>query len=419
MYAVGLLAASSLASATSDEIGVYLLQITASVKSRYKPGDSTKLPSVESMLTNSSKTFNGIMKETNLMKSALHANRANLEADMSKLKALYERELGLQQQEIKEIAASIAALSAEIKQTKMNNTILRKHSADVQDDNSLLRIKMKTLESKLQTAKAFVEKTLDYTDDSSSEDVAILNTPEPIFRPKPHPNELVALGSSDTVEAAIDYIVYGRHGNKQHESGNSAEEGAEVDTFDDVAEAPAFLQVGAAAGAKGKASYPDSWRYMLHARGSHNVSKVTGESAKKGHPQKQYVAAIRTSPETLTSESVKKGHPQKPNATAVQTSPETLLETLKYKMNQTAAEYQNSMEYMTALFEERYQVGLQRKSALKANKARKEAKLKSLESLNSKLTVAYAALDKTHKELQTRIKGLEVFLFRVSSAFDK
>jgi len=395
------------------------LQVTAYVKSKTKRLDFMELPSVERILANSTKAVNGILRQTGLMESALYTKHNNLQADMSKLKAQYEKQLGLQQQEIDEITASIAALSAKIQRTKMNNTILQKHSADVQHDSSLLRIQLKTLESKVQTAKVFIARTLDYTDDTSSEDVAILNTPEPIFRPKPHPNELVALGSSDTVEAAIDYIVYGRHGNKQHESGNSAEEGAEVDTFDDVAEAPAFLQVGAAAGAKGKASYPDSWRYMLHARGSHNVSKVTGESAKKGHPQKQYVAAIRTSPETLTSESVKKGHPQKPNATAVQTSPETLLETLKYKMNQTAAEYQNSMEYMTALFEERYQVGLQRKSALKANKARKEAKLKSLESLNSKLTVAYAALDKTHKELQTRIKGLEVFLFRVSSAFDK
>jgi len=395
------------------------LQVTAYVKSKTKRLDFMELPSVERILANSTKAVNGILRQTGLMESTLYTKHNNLQADMSKLKAQYEKQLGLQQQEIDEITASIAALSAKIQRTKMNNTILQKHSADVQHDSSLLRIQLKTLESKVQTAKVFIARTLDYTDDTSSEDVAILNTPEPIFRPKPHPNELVALGSSDTVEAAIDYIVYGRHGNKQHESGNSAEEGAEVDTFDDVAEAPAFLQVGAAAGAKGKASYPDSWRYMLHARGSHNVSKVTGESAKKGHPQKQYVAAIRTSPETLTSESVKKGHPQKPNATAVQTSPETLLETLKYKMNQTAAEYQNSMEYMTALFEERYQVGLQRKSALKANKARKEAKLKSLESLNSKLTVAYAALDKTHKELQTRIKGLEVFLFRVSSAFDK
>jgi len=397
MYAVGLLAASSLASATSDEIGVYLLQITASVKSRYKPGDSTKLPSVESMLTNSSKTFNGIMKETNLMKSALHANRANLEADMSKLKALYERELGLQQQEIKEIAASIAALSAEIKQTKMNNTILRKHSADVQDDNSLLRIKMKTLESKLQTAKAFVEKTLDYTDDSSSEDVAILNTPEPIFRPKPHPNELVALGSSDTVEAAIDYIVYGRHGNKQHESGNSAEEGAEVDTFDDVAEAPAFLQVGAAAGAKGKASYPDIWRYMHHARDSRNVSKVASQSAKTtSHFQKQYLAAIQTSPNF-----------------------NSLLIDLKSKMGHFEAENRNSIDYMRTSFEEHYKVGLQRRSFLMASKERKEANLKSLESLNTKLRTADAALDKTHEELQTRIKGLKLFLSKLSSGSDK
>jgi len=373
------------------------LQVTAYVKSKTKRLDFMELPSVERILANSTKAVNGILRQTGLMESALYTKHNNLQADMSKLKAQYEKQLGLQQQEIDEITASIAALSAKIQRTKMNNTILQKHSADVQHDSSLLRIQLKTLESKVQTAKVFIARTLDYTDDTSSEDVAILNTPEPIFRPKPHPNELVALGSSDTVEDAIDYIVYGRHGNKQHESGNKTDEGAEVDTFDDVAEAPAFLQVGAAAGAKGKASYPDIWRYMHHARDSRNVSKVASQSAKTtSHFQKQYLAAIQTSPNF-----------------------NSLLIDLKSKMGHFEAENRNSIDYMRTSFEEHYKVGLQRRSFLMASKERKEANLKSLESLNTKLRTADAALDKTHEELQTRIKGLKLFLSKLSSGSDK
>jgi hypothetical protein len=419
------------------------------------------------------------------MESALYRNQQNLQSNMSKLKAQYEHRLGLQQKEIDGITTSIGDLSAKIQRTKMSNAMLRKHAADVQHNNSLLRIQVKSLESKIQTAKAFVAQTLDSTDVASSEDLAVLNTPEPISRPKPHPDALLA---PDTVEKAIDYIVYGRHGDQEHVSGSSADQNDVA--FDDVAEAPAFLQVSASAGAKGKVSYPQTWRYKLDARNaasksagatrkvsssetwrhklnathsrdaskvasesagakgtyklnashSHDVRKVASESAfakgkdkliathsrdtskvaseSAGTQGKNKLNATRSrNASKVASEFAKKG--QRPYLAAIQTNPMSFLVGLRSAVDQLEVENRNSMDNLSARFEDRYKDGLERRSFLMARKEKKEAKLKSVESLNTKLRVADAALDRTHEELQKRIKGLKLFLSTLSSGVRK
>jgi len=364
MILIGLLATSALPAAT-QHAQISLVQIHAQFLKNRKQDDSTlPLPQVETVLANSNKTLDDILKQTGLLEAALKQKQGEFREHLSKLKQQYEAKLDLQSQENNEIKASIGQVTDSLKKTRASNRALRNSSLEIQQNTSRLRIQLMKLESKLQTAEAFASFALNVTDDMSSSELEVLNTPKPIQRREPHPSSLAALQSSETVEQAMDYMVYGRRA-----------DGVDEDA-DDAAEASALLQLGSAFGEKVVLSYPQSWRSYFDNRQS-QASKM---DTKVKH--------------TAQTQSV--------------------LWALSSGLAEVETQYRKGVESLQTAFQQHFDAGSQRRSALLAHKERATHKLESVLAVNSKLQLANAALQKTQKELLQRIKGIKTFLLQVS-----
>jgi len=364
MILIGLLATSALPAAT-QHAQISLVQIHAQFLKNRKQDDSTlPLPQVETVLANSNKTLDDILKQTGLLEAALKQKQGEFREHLSKLKQQYEAKLDLQSQENNEIKASIGQVTDSLKKTRASNRALRNSSLEIQQNTSRLRIQLMKLESKLQTAEAFASFALNVTDDMSSSELEVLNTPKPIQRREPHPSSLAALQSSETVEQAMDYMVYGLRA-----------DGVDEDA-DDAAEASALLQLGSAFGEKVVLSYPQSWRSYFDNRQS-QASKM---DTKVKH--------------TAQTQSV--------------------LWALSSGLAEVETQYRKGVESLQTAFQQHFDAGSQRRSALLAHKERATHKLESVLAVNSKLQLANAALQKTQKELLQRIKGIKTFLLQVS-----
>jgi len=368
MILIGLLATSALPAAT-QHAQISLVQIHAQFLKNRKQDDSTlPLPQVETVLANSNKTLDDILKQTGLLEAALKQKQGEFREHLSKLKQQYEAKLDLQSQENNEIKASIGQVTDSLKKTRASNRALRNSSLEIQQNTSRLRIQLMKLESKLQTAEAFASFALNVTDDMSSSELEVLNTPKPIQRREPHPSSLAALQSSETVEQAMDYMVYGRRA-----------DGVDEDA-DDAAEVSAFLQLGSALGEKVVLSYPQSWRSYFDSRQS---------QANKMDTNAKHVAQTQTSAVSVVS-------------------------VLSSGLAEVETQYRKGVESLRTTFQQHFDAGSQRRSALLAHKERATHKLESVLAVNSKLQLANAALQKTQKELGQRIKGIKTFLLQVS-----
>jgi len=363
MVFIGLLAASLLPAAT-EHAYLSVVQIHAQVLKGQKKSDNTSpLPEVETVLANSTKRFAGIFKETSMLQETLMQKEGQFREKLAKLEQQFEAKLDVQSQEINEIKASIDKVTDSIKKARAITVALRQSSMEIQHNNSLLHVQLTKLESKLQTAKAFASLTLNSTNVKSSSELEVLNTPKPIQRKEPHPSALVGLESSHTVEQAMDYMVYGRHGKKPGEVDEDA---------DDAAEDMNLLQLGSALGGKAVLSYPDTWRWRSHDQ------------------QKQA------------------------NKAQTQTPAVSLVSLVSSDLAEVEKEYRKEVESLQTMFQQHFDAGSQMRSALLAHKERATHKLESLLAINSKMQLAKAALQKTHKELRQHIKGLKIFLLQMS-----
>jgi len=328
------------------------------------------LPTVDTVLANSTKQLDSILKQTSLLEAALMQKQGEFRLQLAKLKEQYEAKLDDQSKQNSAIQARIATVTESVKKTLGNNAALRKNSMEIQQNNSLLRIQLQKLEAKLQTAKTFASLTLNSTDANSSSELEVLNTPKPIQRREPRPNALEALESYGTVEQAMDYMVYGRHGRKPNE--------LDEDT-DDGAEPMALLQLGSAHGAKAMHSYPESSQAQLPERQSDKEALKASQAAAQ-----------------------------------VQKSAVSLLSVLSNGLAEVETEHRKGVESLQTLFHEQFNAGSKRRAMLLAHKERAMHRLESLLALNSKLKSANVALQKTQKQLGQHIKGLKMFLAQLS-----
>jgi len=354
---------------------ISLVQINAQVLKNTKAEDTAKaLPKVETVLANSTKTFDGILKQTNLLESALMQKQGEFRAQLAKLKEQYEAKLDEQNKQNNEIKSDIARVTESVKKTRGSNAVLRKSSTEIQHNNSMLRIQLQKLEAKLQTAKTFASLTLNSTDDTSSSELEVLNTPKPVRRQEPRPNALAALDSYDTVEQAMDYMVYGHHGRKPE-----ADEDA-----DDGAEPMALLQLSSALGAQAELSYPQAWRAQFPEKQNDKDTSKVNQAASQ-----------------------------------VQTSAVSLLSVLSNGLAEVESEYRKGVESLQKAFQENFDAGSKRRLMMLARKERASLRLESLVAVNSKLKSANAALLKTQKQLGQRIKGLKMFLAQLSGSAEE
>jgi len=362
-----------------------LLQVKADVKVKHNKPDSMLLPAMEALLANSSKTFDGILNGTSLFEAALFKKQKAFRNQLSSLKRQYEQKLDLQGQEIVAVMASIVNVSGAINKTHTSNAVLRQQAAELQRSNLQLRGELEKLRAKLETAKAFTEQTLHQTNDTSSKALQVLNAPRPINRKEPFPDALSALNTSETVEKAVDYLVFGRHGREHHEEAESAIADNLVDDdydvyADDMKQQMALLQVQVAAGA---------------------TSNITPAGGVAGTSVGDKRTASNTYPETL-------------HASQIQTSTAALLAAASAGLNDLEAEYSKSREYLQAMFLEHSEARSKKRSFWIAKREKAEVKLQSLLSLSSKLQIAGATLETTHQQLQQRIKGLKLYLARLA-----
>jgi len=147
MILFGLLATSVLPAATKLA-HISLVQINAQALNSTKQDDFTlPLPQIETVLANSTKTFDDILKQTSLLEAALMQKQGEFREQLSKLKQQYEAKLDLQSQENNEIKASIGQVTDSLKKTRASNRALRTSSLEIQQNNSRLRTQLKKLES--------------------------------------------------------------------------------------------------------------------------------------------------------------------------------------------------------------------------------------------------------------------------------
>jgi len=183
------------------------------IKAKSLAAESPELPQVEAVMSKSTKTFNGVMEQATMLQSTLVSKQKQFFAQLARQKLRFETQLDAQQKENGQIKAAINEVVAHIHNTRHNSAILRNSSAELMNNVSQLRIELKKLESKLNTARSFAALTLNSTSDSvASKELEILNTPKPVNRKEPRPDALAALGESESVEQAMEYMVYGHHG---------------------------------------------------------------------------------------------------------------------------------------------------------------------------------------------------------------
>jgi chromosome segregation ATPase len=206
MAAQGVLLLTAMVSGTCNT-HLSLVQI----KAQSLKGDNVELPNVEAVMAKSSETFAGVMEQANLLQSTLEHKQKQYFDQLAYQKRQYEFKLEVQRKENREIKDSVNKIIDQIKQTKKSSAALRNSSAILLQNVSDLRVEFKKLESKLNTAKSFAALSLNNASDSSSE-LEVLNTPKPINRQQPQPDALAALGKSETVEQAMEFMVYGHHG---------------------------------------------------------------------------------------------------------------------------------------------------------------------------------------------------------------
>jgi len=365
MAAKVMLLLSAMVSSTSDA-HLSLVQ----VKAQSLKADAADLPKVEAVMAKSSETLAGVMEQANLLQSTLTQKQKQYYAQLADQKHEYENKLEAQRKENREIKESVNKVLDQIRQTRNSNSALRNSSAKMLKNVSELRVEFKRLETKLNTARSFATMSLNSTPDSSSE-LEVLNTPKPINRRQPEPDALSALGKSETVEQAMDFMVYGHHGRVPGED----------DDADDAAEPMALLQLGSSLGATAMLTYPQSWRAAL-PRGEHDDSKDASKADRA--------------------------------AAQIQTSAVSLLSVLSNGLTEIEAEYRKAAENLQKAFQDKFNAGSKKRDMILAHKERATHRLESLMGINSKLKSANASLQKTQNQLGQRIKGLKIFLAQLS-----
>lgn len=173
-------------------------------------GSDLRLPEVSTMMGGASDTLKSINSQTILFETRVAQKQAENQAKLSKLKAGLEDKLVEQQKANKAIAAVISNLTAKIQASEAYTTTIEKEAWQLKKGNDQRRTDLGLLQQKLATARAFVESSLNATDDSAAEELTVFNTPPPAK--KPQGDILAALGSDKSVEEAMEFIAHGGEG---------------------------------------------------------------------------------------------------------------------------------------------------------------------------------------------------------------
>ena len=159
-----------------------------------------ELPSVSSMLSDSSQTLSGISAQAQrLQKQMLEVQQENA-ARMERQKAVFDRKLKEQEQKNLEVVKQNALLAKNIMETKKADEDLLRHAQSLQKGNAQRHNELKMLQDQLAAAQKFLTESVEQTDDSKAKELDVLGEEGT----SPKGLSLLALSSASHTEPAAE-----------------------------------------------------------------------------------------------------------------------------------------------------------------------------------------------------------------------
>jgi hypothetical protein len=313
------------------------------------------LPAVSSMLGTASETLKSINTQANSLEARVVQVQTENEAKMARQKAVFDRRLKAQEEANRAIVKQSAEITKETTELKDGNVALRKHAKELQVDNRLLRIELQALQTKLGVSRDFVTASLTSTDDSKAKELLILKEAKKAEKHEDYDND----DSRDQDDDNDD-----REDDKDDDD----------DSSDDDAGA-SFITLSS------------STRKSGQADGAQAVEAALTASDLDGGDDQQ--------------------KPQIMN-------PKDLLKVLQKGVDNLVVEEKEGESKLKTMFLSDFQAGSRRHISLTAQQKTLNATRASVKQRETLLKVAESHLEHTKSHLESRLRGLGLFLQKLA-----
>lgn len=313
-----------------------------------------ELPTVSNMLHGASQELNSVSVQVKLLESRAAQTQKDNEVKLAKQKAVFEQKLQIQEEQNRAVIAANQQISREINDVKKANIGLLSHDLELAKNNNFMRKELQELLSKIGAAQSFVTSSLTKTDDTGAKELAVLNLKKPHHASRHRVLGLRERSSDDGIDNS-----------DMEDDENAGDEAAE-----------SFLSLG--------------------SRVTHPLGTASDDEG-----------------DTQTDDSVDAA-PGASDTTARTANPNDLVSVLSKEVTDLEKEGKESKNKLRAMFIAAFQTGAKRHAALIAQQRALNATKASHLDKKSKLTTAEQHLDGTRRELEKRVRGLGIFLQKLS-----
>jgi len=341
------------------------------------------LPQVNVMLGGASETLKSVNSQASVLEARVTQAQMASEAKMGKQKAAFEQKLKEQEAVNREVIATNANISAAIESLKKDNQALIKHAGELQEDNRVMRLELNTMQSKVGVAREFVSTSLTSTDDSKSKELAVLESRRSL-RHKVHQHHVFAELAHKDSPGATELSAHGEDDSSNDLSDDDSQDEDErddtasnADESDDSA-ATSFLALS---------------------------SQVQRRASSEEESFQSALAEIENAAPDMDLQSA-----AQKNAN----DPADLLDVLSKQVANLATQQKDSLKNLKALFIKNFRAGAKRHTALIVQQKALNATRTALTAERSKLRVADEHLESTRRKAQQRLRGLGLFLQKLS-----
>lgn len=322
------------------------------------PDGLPELPAVDSMLGNATNMLSQVASQYQILEAKLQQQQKASQTKMAKQKTVFEQKLKDQEEGNRVVITENTKIKAEIDELKKGNDVFREHSKVVQESSRVMRSELHALQTKIGSARNFVAKSLEDTDDSAAKDLVVLQTSDVSTS---HHKAHHGFGHRALVQVAqeSDNEDDDSSEDNAHSRDNEDEDDQADGDGDDDSKSVSFLGLSSRV-----------------RRGDNSDVDVDGGAEPQGSPQ----------------------------------APSDLLDTLSKGIDHVADEQKAQEAKLKAIFRKNFQAGSRRHASLLMHQKSLKAEKASLTSLQAKLHTAEEHVEGTEKDLQQRLRGLGLFI---------
>eukprot|EP00929_Paragymnodinium_shiwhaense_P120949 TRINITY_DN9302_c0_g1_i1.p2 TRINITY_DN9302_c0_g1~~TRINITY_DN9302_c0_g1_i1.p2 ORF type:complete len:492 (+),score=208.30 TRINITY_DN9302_c0_g1_i1:80-1555(+) len=371
------------------------------------------LPAVSAMTDATSETMKSLNSQASILEARIAQMQMENEAKLARQKAIFETKLKAQEVTNREVREQNQHISAEIATLTDANGNLTKQAKNLEDENHLGRVELKTLQAKLKLVREFLDESLEATSDRGAEVLEVLQrsgsvrVAKKVKTPPPATTEL----SSEA--------------DKDQESDDNGEDGDETSNE----QAPALVQnstqeEGGEADAESTDAQDDQEGEATSDDDEEEVVEEDEAStsflALKSQVHRMRVKEAAAAGEALgdgamseIEEELLKPLAKQEQQAQLAASPRDLLKVLSSNVDGLAQEQQANGAKLKKLFLAAYKAGNKRHTALLSQQKSLNATRSELSATQTKLKGAVNHLETTHEHLAERLRGVGLFMQRL------